>query len=153
FPIPERREVASFVFADLRDGLETIRTVVRAGWRPAVLRLYDATEALRQFSEWVPADRALLLAVSEGPSALVEGGMVAGARGGAGGRRAALRPRAGDALARAPQPRPELGSLPRQGAARRHDRDRRRLGPGLRPLRQRRQGALERPGDGRRERA
>jgi len=80
FPIPERREVASFVFADLRDGLETIRTVVRAGWRPPVLRLYDGTEALRQFSEWVPTDRALLLAVSEGPSALVEGEMVAVAR-------------------------------------------------------------------------
>jgi alkyldihydroxyacetonephosphate synthase len=53
-------------------GLDLIRRVVRAGWRPAVLRLYDATEAARTFSEWTPGDAALLLVVCEGPAALVD---------------------------------------------------------------------------------
>ncbi|MFN8545413.1 MAG: FAD-binding oxidoreductase [Candidatus Binatia bacterium] len=77
FPTPERREVASFAFATVRDGLEAIRRVVRVGWRPPVVRLYDATEATRQFSQWVPEGQALLLVVSEGPSALVAGEMAA----------------------------------------------------------------------------
>ena len=52
-------------------GLEAIRRIVRVGWRPPLLRLYDATETARQFSAWVPGDGCLLLVLSEGPEALV----------------------------------------------------------------------------------
>jgi alkyldihydroxyacetonephosphate synthase len=37
-----------------------------------VVRLYDETEARRQFADWCPEDRALLLLLHEGPAALVE---------------------------------------------------------------------------------
>jgi alkyldihydroxyacetonephosphate synthase len=71
-PLPEHRELASFAFARMADGLEAIRRIVRIGWRPAVVRLYDAVETARQFSAWAPDGRALLLVVSEGPRALVD---------------------------------------------------------------------------------
>src|SRR5262249_8742970 len=41
FPLPERRALASFACRDMAAGLDAIRRVVRVGWRPAVLRLYD----------------------------------------------------------------------------------------------------------------
>jgi alkyldihydroxyacetonephosphate synthase len=77
FPLPERRALASVGCASVAAGLDVIRRVVRAGWRPAVLRLYDATETARTFHEWVPADTCLLLVVCEGPAALVEAEMQA----------------------------------------------------------------------------
>lgn len=65
-PRPERREMTSFGFAGMSAALEASRRVLRDGWRPAVLRAYDATEAQRHFSE----DRCVLLALSEGPATL-----------------------------------------------------------------------------------
>jgi alkyldihydroxyacetonephosphate synthase len=72
FPLPELRALASLACPSMASGLDVIRRVLRAGWRPAVLRLYDATETARTFHEWAPADAYLLLVVCEGPSALVE---------------------------------------------------------------------------------
>ena len=77
FPLPERRILASVGCASVAAGLDVIRRVVRASWRPAVLRLYDATETARTFHEWAPADTCLLLVVCEGPAALVEAEMQA----------------------------------------------------------------------------
>ncbi|MFN2376439.1 MAG: FAD-binding oxidoreductase [Candidatus Binatia bacterium] len=55
----------------LRDGLEALRLILRAGWTPAVTRLYDATEAGRNFA--VNADgKPVLLLMSEGEAARVE---------------------------------------------------------------------------------
>ncbi len=71
FPLPERRAVASFAPRDMAAGLDAIRRVLRAGWKPAVVRLYDQTETARTFSQWAPADACLLLVVCEGPAALV----------------------------------------------------------------------------------
>jgi alkyldihydroxyacetonephosphate synthase len=71
FPLPERREVASFAFGSMADGLEAIRRVIRPGWRPAVVRLYDQSESARHFSaQGIPADACMLLVVCEGPAAL-----------------------------------------------------------------------------------
>jgi alkyldihydroxyacetonephosphate synthase len=70
-PLPAERALASFAFPTIGDALEATRRVLRVGWRPAVLRAYDAIETLRQFSAWAPSERALLLVVSEGPAALV----------------------------------------------------------------------------------
>ncbi|MGH7893494.1 MAG: FAD-binding oxidoreductase [Candidatus Binatia bacterium] len=71
FPLPERRELTSFAFASMADGLEAIRRIVRPGWRPAVVRLYDQLESARHFgAHGAPVDACMLLVVCEGPAAL-----------------------------------------------------------------------------------
>jgi alkyldihydroxyacetonephosphate synthase len=70
FPIPESRKLFGFAFPDFDAGLEAIRHILRAGWRPPVLRLYDAMESGRHFGQWQNDDRCILLVVSEGPAAL-----------------------------------------------------------------------------------
>ena len=70
FPLPPSRRLSSYAFADFDAGLEAIRQIVRAGWRPPVLRLYDAHEAERHFGEWTEAGSHVLLIVSEGPEAM-----------------------------------------------------------------------------------
>jgi alkyldihydroxyacetonephosphate synthase len=70
WPRPEASEGQAFTFARLPDGLEAIRRTLRAGFRPPVVRLYDAAEAKR-FSAWCPEGRALLLLLHEGPRAVV----------------------------------------------------------------------------------
>ena len=52
------------------DGLEITRKVLRDGWRPAVLRLYDGVEAQRNFGEWVPEPEPLLLVMTEGSESM-----------------------------------------------------------------------------------
>lgn len=76
-PLAERRDVQSFALPSFHAGLEAIRRMVRVGWRPAVVRLYDAPEAMRHFGQWMPAERAALLVLSEGPSSLVAAEMAA----------------------------------------------------------------------------
>ena len=71
-PLPEKREVSSYAFPTFGAALDAVRRVLREGWRPAVLRGYDALESVRHFNAWTPANHALLLVVSEGPSALVD---------------------------------------------------------------------------------
>jgi alkyldihydroxyacetonephosphate synthase len=65
-PRPEHRQMASFVFGDMAAGLEGVRRVMRAGWRPAVLRLYDDVETARHHSAHA-ASGCLLLVLCEGP--------------------------------------------------------------------------------------
>lgn len=70
-PLPEARIGASYRLKDLASGIEILRRAMRVGWRPAVTRLYDATEAGRNFrvaSEGAP----ILLLLSEGPTSLAE---------------------------------------------------------------------------------
>jgi alkyldihydroxyacetonephosphate synthase len=78
-PAPEERALASFAFPSMSAALECIRRVLRAGWRPAVLRAYDQLETGRHFNQWV-ADRCLLVTLSEGPPALVQAEAAACAR-------------------------------------------------------------------------
>ncbi len=89
-PLPEASGGAAFSFADLRAGIEAIRALMRAGWRPPVVRLYDTIESGRQFADWCPEGRALLLLLHEGAegavAAEIEG--VAGICAGAGGEAA-----------------------------------------------------------------
>src|SRR5439155_441900 len=84
-PLPEARALASFAFPSMGAALDTVRRVLRVGWRPAVLRAYDQMETERQFSAWAPADTCLLLVVSEGPGALVQAERGACASGAAAG--------------------------------------------------------------------
>ena len=69
-PTPESRKMLSFAFPDFDAGLDALRHIVRAGWRPPVLRLYDAMESGRHFGQWQNDDRCFLLVVSEGPPSL-----------------------------------------------------------------------------------
>jgi alkyldihydroxyacetonephosphate synthase len=70
--LPEARLGRAFHFASFAAGLEAIRRFVRAGWRPPVVRLYDARESERHFAATCPAGRAMLILLHEGPRALVE---------------------------------------------------------------------------------
>lgn len=69
-PQPESRRLLSFSFPDFDAGLEALRAIMRAGWKPPVLRLYDAMETGRHFGQWANDDACFLIVVSEGPSGL-----------------------------------------------------------------------------------
>jgi alkyldihydroxyacetonephosphate synthase len=71
-PLPAAAARRSFSFGDVHAGLETIRSIVRLGWKPAVVRLYDGIEAGRSFAGAAPDGHALLLVQTEGPKELVE---------------------------------------------------------------------------------
>ena len=76
-PLPEATGKQAYAFPSMRAGLEALRRTLRAGWRPAVLRLYDAIEAGRSFSGAAKPEESLLLALTEGPAALVEAELAA----------------------------------------------------------------------------
>ena len=69
---PDESRGRAFHFASFADGLEAIRRVMRAGWRPPVVRLYDAHESKRTFGDYTPEGRHLLLLLHEGPEPAVE---------------------------------------------------------------------------------
>jgi alkyldihydroxyacetonephosphate synthase len=69
-PLPSSRAGGSFRLPDLAAGIEILRQAMRSGWRPAVTRLYDATEAGRNFRVASHSAPVLLL-LSEGPDELV----------------------------------------------------------------------------------
>src|SRR4029453_16416545 len=62
----------AFGFSSVGDGIGACRRVMHRGATPAVLRLYDATEADRSYQT---GDRHVLLALDEGDPELVEGVM------------------------------------------------------------------------------
>jgi alkyldihydroxyacetonephosphate synthase len=70
--LPEASRGQAFHFEDLAAGIEPIRKLMRAGWRPPVVRLYDAHESARHFPECCPEGRAMLILLHEGPAALVD---------------------------------------------------------------------------------
>ncbi|HMF83469.1 MAG TPA: FAD-binding oxidoreductase [Acidimicrobiia bacterium] len=71
-PAPAVEQRAAFGFPSFADGIDACRRVLQRGATPAVLRLYDATEADRSYQT---GDRHLLLALDEGDRELVEGVM------------------------------------------------------------------------------
>jgi alkyldihydroxyacetonephosphate synthase len=71
-PAPAVEQRAAFGFSSFADGIEACRRVLQRGATPAVLRLYDATEADRTYET---GDRHVLLALDEGDRELVEGVM------------------------------------------------------------------------------
>ena len=70
FPLPRERRWLAFTFAGFAAGLDAIRQVVQAGYRPAVVRLYDEIEGAHLLeSSGLPAGRVpqcLLIASCEG---------------------------------------------------------------------------------------
>lgn len=71
FPKPEARHLQAFAIPTVAEGLEAIRRFMREGWRPAVVRLHDGTEAERSYGEHVMEGESILLLLSEGPQGLV----------------------------------------------------------------------------------
>jgi alkyldihydroxyacetonephosphate synthase len=70
--LPETSRGQAFHFESLQAGIEAMRRMIADGWRPPVVRLYDARESERHFPETCPAGRAMLILLHEGPSSLVE---------------------------------------------------------------------------------
>jgi alkyldihydroxyacetonephosphate synthase len=69
-PLPATRRLGAFRFADFAAGIEAIRGFVREGWRPPVVRIYDAIEAVRNFPGAAGEKDSLLLLVSDGPESM-----------------------------------------------------------------------------------
>jgi alkyldihydroxyacetonephosphate synthase len=86
--LPPARQGQAWLFETFGAGLEAIRRVMRAGWRPPVVRLYDAAEGHRNFPEACPPNGVILILLHEGPEAAVDAEVpaVAAILSGAGGR-------------------------------------------------------------------
>jgi len=69
-PLPEPGVRQAFHFDDFEAGLEAIREVIRPGWRPPVVRLYDGRESWRHFRDQLPKGNAMLIFLHEGPPGL-----------------------------------------------------------------------------------
>lgn len=70
-PVPPAERRAAWAFDAFADGLDVTRRTLRRGATPAVLRLYDAEEARRNFNH----DGALLIAVDEGDATIIDAAM------------------------------------------------------------------------------
>jgi alkyldihydroxyacetonephosphate synthase len=62
----------SFHFEDFASGLDAVRRFVQAGWKPPVVRHYDAPESARHFGAWCPEGRSMLILLHEGTQAQVD---------------------------------------------------------------------------------
>ena len=69
-PLASSTAKVAIAFPSMKDGLETLRRIMREGWRPAVLRLYDEIEAGRSFAGTAKDGESLLLALTEGTAEL-----------------------------------------------------------------------------------
>lgn len=72
FPFPERRLLLSFTFPSVEGALEAARKILRRGFRPAVLRIYDEEEVALHFRGVLEGGRVLSLFVLEGDGRQVE---------------------------------------------------------------------------------
>lgn len=64
---PEPGVRQAFHFADLAAGVDAIRVIMRQGWRPPVVRLYDGKESWRHFRDQLPKGNCMLILLHEGP--------------------------------------------------------------------------------------
>jgi alkyldihydroxyacetonephosphate synthase len=79
-PLAAATAKQAIAFPSMSAGLDALRRIMRAGWRPAVLRLYDEIEAGRSFAGAAKDGESLLLVLTEGPSELVDVEIAAAAR-------------------------------------------------------------------------
>jgi alkyldihydroxyacetonephosphate synthase len=71
-PLAEHSRRGAFEFASFSQGMEAVRLMLRAGWKPALVRLYDGAESKRHFKAHVHRGRCVLLLLSEGPTRLAD---------------------------------------------------------------------------------
>ncbi len=69
-PLAPSTEKVAIAFPSMVAGLEALRRIMRVGWTPAVLRLYDEIEAGRSFAGAAREGESLLLVLTEGPPEL-----------------------------------------------------------------------------------
>lgn len=70
-PLPESSRGQAFHFESLAAGVEAIRVLMRAGYRPPVIRLYDPSESRRHFPQACPEGRAMVILLHEGAALMV----------------------------------------------------------------------------------
>ncbi|WP_244303227.1 FAD-binding oxidoreductase [Leucobacter coleopterorum] len=68
---PENNKFYGYLLDDLNTGLEILRQVVTAGYRPSVARLYDQEDGLYHFKHFSDG-RCVLIFVAEGPKGIAE---------------------------------------------------------------------------------
>jgi alkyldihydroxyacetonephosphate synthase len=67
YPVPEKRICAAYTFPSTEDGLGAVRAIIHRGLRPAVVRLYDETEAKHKAAQYCfELGCSLLILVFEG---------------------------------------------------------------------------------------
>lgn len=71
------RDYSIFYADDMRAGFEAQRQIIRADWRPPVMRQYDGREVRRLFRKDARDGKAMLLMVHEGPKARVDAELAA----------------------------------------------------------------------------
>ncbi|HLN62998.1 MAG TPA: FAD-binding oxidoreductase [Symbiobacteriaceae bacterium] len=71
-PKPAARWLQAYAAPTVKDGLMVVQGIMREGWRPAVVRLHDATEAERSYPGAVGEGESILLVLSEGPQGYVD---------------------------------------------------------------------------------
>ena len=69
---PESRWMNAWAIKSMGAGLDLIREVMVAGYRPAVIRLHDAGEVQRMFSGSIEDGFAVLLFLADGPAPITE---------------------------------------------------------------------------------
>jgi len=73
FPFPEKRVLLSFVFEGVEKPLEVVRKILRRGFFPAVVRIYDEAEVGLHFRNLKQLEgKSLLLFVLEGDAKLTD---------------------------------------------------------------------------------
>jgi alkyldihydroxyacetonephosphate synthase len=73
FPFPEKRVLLSFTFDEIEKPLEAVRKILRRGFRPAVVRIYDKAEVGLNFRNFKEIEgKNLLLFVLEGDAKLAD---------------------------------------------------------------------------------
>ena len=71
-PVPVYERRSAYSFKSFTDGMDACRRIMRRGANPAVLRLYDPTEASRSYGT---AGVAILMVLDEGERAMVDPNM------------------------------------------------------------------------------
>jgi alkyldihydroxyacetonephosphate synthase len=67
---PENDEHRGYIVEDMASGIDVIRQIVTAGFRPAVCRLYSEEDARQHFGE-LSEDGCVLVFVCQGPASIV----------------------------------------------------------------------------------
>ncbi|MBX9687521.1 MAG: FAD-binding oxidoreductase, partial [Candidatus Obscuribacterales bacterium] len=60
-PLPEKESKRAFAFNSMAEGLDAVRKIMWAGYKPALCRLYDPIDADRHFGELALQKKALLM--------------------------------------------------------------------------------------------
>ena len=68
---PENNRYFGFLVTDFADGVDALREVITAGYRPSVCRVYSPEDARQHFADFYQG-RSVVVFVAEGPKGIVE---------------------------------------------------------------------------------